>query len=177
MVQLSHSFITIGKTIALTRWTFVSKVERSRCRYIGGWVSQVELVVKNLPAKAGDIREVGLIPGSGRSSGVENGNPLRYSCLDNSMTRGAWQAAVHEVTKSQTWLSTHTKQQQQKLILILLNSLTPESETEYHIRLAKSFLWVSISCWRKIQMKFLGSLWMHTDKAISLITSDIKRKD
>ena len=76
MVQLSHSFITIGKTIALTRWTFVSKVERSRCRYIGGWVSQVELVVKNLPAKAGDIREVGLIPGSGRSSGGGNCNPL-----------------------------------------------------------------------------------------------------
>ena len=59
-------------------------------------------MVKNPPANAGDIREVGLIPGSGRSSGVENGNPLWYSCLDNFMARGAWQAAVHEVTKSQT---------------------------------------------------------------------------
>ena len=94
MVQLSHSFITIGKTIALTRWTFVSKVERSRCRYIGGWVSQVELVVKNLPAKAGDIREVGLIPGSRRSPGGGHGNPLSYSCLENPMDRGAWQATV-----------------------------------------------------------------------------------
>ena len=47
-------------------------------------------VVKNLPASAGDGRNVGLIPGSGRSPGVGNGNPLQYSCLENSMDRGAW---------------------------------------------------------------------------------------
>ena len=76
MVQLSHPFMTTGKTIALTRRTFVSKIEWSRCRYIGGWASQVELVVKNLPAKTGDMKEVGLIPGSGRSSGRGNGNSL-----------------------------------------------------------------------------------------------------
>ena len=63
------------------------------------------LLVKNLPAKAGDTRNTGLIPGSGRSPGEENGNPLQYSCLDNSMERGDWQAIVHGVTKSQTWLS------------------------------------------------------------------------
>ena len=60
------------------------------------------LLVKNLPAKAGDTRNTGLIPGSGRSPGEENGNPLQYSCLDNSMERGDWQAIVHGVTKSQT---------------------------------------------------------------------------
>ena len=59
-------------------------------------------VVKNLPANAGDA---GLIPGSGRSSGGGNGNPLQYSCLENSMDREAWQSTVCGVTKSWTWLS------------------------------------------------------------------------
>ena len=54
-------------------------------------------VVKNLPANAGDIRVVGSIPGSGRSPGVENGNPLQYSCLENSMDRGAWWATIYRV--------------------------------------------------------------------------------
>ena len=49
-------------------------------------------MVKNLHASAGDERDVGLIPGSGRSPRVGNGNPLQYSCLENSMDRGAWQA-------------------------------------------------------------------------------------
>ena len=61
-------------------------------------------VVKNLPANAGDIRDVGSIPGSGRSLGTGNGNPLQYSCLKNRMDRGAWQAAVHRVAKSWTGL-------------------------------------------------------------------------
>ena len=56
-------------------------------------------VVKNLPANAGDARDVGSIPGSGRSPGRENGSPLQYSCLENFMDRGAWQATVHGVAK------------------------------------------------------------------------------
>ena len=56
-------------------------------------------MVKSLPANAGDARDVGLIPGLGRSPGGGNGNPLQYSCLKNSMDRGAWQAAVHGVHK------------------------------------------------------------------------------
>ena len=51
--------------------------------------SQVALVVKNLPANAGDTRDVGLIPGLGKSLGVGNGNPLQYSCLENYIDRGA----------------------------------------------------------------------------------------
>ena len=47
------------------------------------WTSQVALMVKNLPAKVGDMRDVGLIPGSGRSPGGGHGNPLQYSCLEN----------------------------------------------------------------------------------------------
>ena len=65
---------------------------------------QVALVVKNLPANAGDIRDMGSIPGSGRSPGGGHGNPLQYSCRQNHMDRGAWWATVHSVTKSQTWL-------------------------------------------------------------------------
>ena len=62
------------------------------------------LVVKNLPANSGDIGDAGLIPGLGRFPGEENGNPLLYSCLENSMDRGAWWAIVHEVAQSCTWL-------------------------------------------------------------------------
>ena len=57
-------------------------------------------VVKNLPANTGDERKVGLIPGSGGVPGVGNGNPLQYSCLKNSMDRGAWWATVQGVIKS-----------------------------------------------------------------------------
>ena len=56
---------------------------------------EVVLVVKNLLAKAGDIRDMASVPGSGRSPGGENGNPLQYSFLENPMDRGAWWATVH----------------------------------------------------------------------------------
>ena len=65
---------------------------------------QVELVAKNPPANTGDIRDAGSIPGSGRSPGEGNGNPLWYSYLKNLMDRGAWQAALDKFTKSQTGL-------------------------------------------------------------------------
>ena len=64
-------------------------------------------VVKNLPDNAGDTGNAGSVSGLGWSPGVGNGNPLQYSCLENPMDRGAWQATVHGVAKSQTWLSTH----------------------------------------------------------------------
>ena len=57
------------------------------------------LAVKNVPANPGDIRDTGSIPGSGRSPGEGNGNPLRYSCLENPMDRGAWRATVHGVAQ------------------------------------------------------------------------------
>ena len=59
-------------------------------------------VVKNLPANAGDARDMGSIPGLGRSSAGGNGTPLQYSCLGNPTDRGAWWAIVHGVAKSQT---------------------------------------------------------------------------
>ena len=65
-------------------------------------------VVKTPPANAGDIRDLGLIPGSGGSPGVGNGNPLQDSCLGNPKDGGAWRVTVHGVAKSQTGLSMHT---------------------------------------------------------------------
>ena len=59
-------------------------------------------LVKNPPASSGDPRDMSMIPGLGRSPGEGNGNPLQYSCLENTMDRGAGQATVHGVTKSQT---------------------------------------------------------------------------
>ena len=64
------------------------------------WASQVVLVVKNLPANAGDARDASSILGSGRSPGEGNGNPLQYSCLKNPMDEGAWQARVHGIAES-----------------------------------------------------------------------------
>ena len=74
-------------------------------------VSQVALVVKNLPDNAGDKRDAGSIPRLGRSSEEGNGNPLQYSCLKNPIDRGGWWAIVHRVAKGWIQLkqpSTHT---------------------------------------------------------------------
>ena len=91
--------------------TWLKQLSSSSSRYLI-WVSQVVLVVKNPPADAGDARDVHSIPGSGKSPGGRQGNPLQYSCLENPMDRGAWRATVPRVTKSQTrrkWLSTNTQ--------------------------------------------------------------------
>ena len=76
-----------------------------KCVCIGG-TSQVALVVKKLPANARVTRDVGLIPGLGRFPGEGSGTPLQYSCLQHSVGRGAWRAAVHGAAKSQTRLNT-----------------------------------------------------------------------
>ena len=68
------------------------------------WASQVPLVVKNPPASAGDIRNVGSVSGWGRSPGGGHGNPLQYSCLENPTDRGACWAILHRIAKSQTQL-------------------------------------------------------------------------
>jgi len=73
--------------------------EKSTVKLLEG-ESQVVLVVKNLPANAGDTGDTGSIPGLGRSPGEGHGNPLQYSYLENPMDRGAWWATVH--AKSQT---------------------------------------------------------------------------
>ena len=69
---------------------------------VTGWTCQGVLMVKNPPTKAGDLTDIDSIPGSGRSPGGGHGNPLQYSCLENPMDRGAWQATVHRVAKSRS---------------------------------------------------------------------------
>ena len=70
-----------------------------------GQASHVALVVKNLPANAGDLRDVGSIPGLGISPGGVQGNPVPYSCLENPTDRRIWQATIHSITQSQTRLN------------------------------------------------------------------------
>ena len=81
------------------------------------------VVVKNLPANAGDA---GLIPESGRSPGEGNGNPLQHSCLENSMSRGAWWITVRGVAKSWTQLSMHA-------FIVILNTVAPSCISYIHM--------------------------------------------
>ena len=115
-----------GQTCDVSFWPFLNSsgwwwlvsfvfLTRTSCHktthangYYGAWPGSsvsvsvlrlIALVVKNPSANAGDIRDVGLIPGLGRSPWGGHGNPLQYSCLENSINRGAWQATVHRVTE------------------------------------------------------------------------------
>ena len=87
------------------------------------------LVIKNLIANAGDVRDMGSIPGSGRSLEEGNGNLLKYSCLENSMDRGHWWAMVHKVTKSWTQLRRLNTQRDQECVCINPNFLGHPSPT------------------------------------------------
>ena len=75
-----------------------------RTTYYALWASEEVIVVKNLPANAGALRDAGSVLGLGRSPGGGPGSPLQYSCLENPMDRGAWRGTLHRVTKSPTWL-------------------------------------------------------------------------
>ena len=86
---MSHLMLQVGRKITLS--------------FFSG-ASQVALVVKKPPAKAGDARDLGSIPGSERSPEIGNGTPLQHSCLENPMDRGTWRATVHGVANSQTRL-------------------------------------------------------------------------
>ena len=83
------------KLMASVWLKLMSRKQQPLCPYLG-------VVVKNLPGNARGIRDVGLIPGSGRAPGGGYGNPLQYSCWEILMERGAWKAMVHRVAKSQT---------------------------------------------------------------------------
>ena len=69
------------------------------CSLVPLWTSEVALMVRNLPANAGDTGDAGSIPGLQRSPGGGNGNPLQYSCLENPVDRGAWWVTVHGVAR------------------------------------------------------------------------------
>ena len=100
--------------------------------------SQVALVVENLPASAGDIRDMGLIPGSGRFRGGGHGNPLQYSCLETPTDRETWRATVHRVPKSQTQL----KQLNMHTCILLSNAVPRSWLLEQVLRRCNvDFLW------------------------------------
>ena len=94
-----YYFLKVKCYISINLWLLGSEIE------ITG-AFQVELVVKNLPANTGRHKRHRF--GSGRSPGGGYSNPLQYSCLENPMDRGTWQATVHRVTKSQTRLKQHS---------------------------------------------------------------------
>ena len=97
--------------------------------------SQLALGVKNLPANAGDIRDMGSIPGSGRSAGGEHSNTLQYSCLENPRDKGAWRAPVHRGAKSRTQvkrLSMHRLELQRSRWSLPFSPLLACSTTSKH---------------------------------------------
>ena len=100
------------KTLSLQLWRFTEhKAPSQRSPDIIEQLNWTEgfprwcHLVKNPLVNSGDIKDVGLIPGFGRFPGGGHGNPLQYSCLENPKNRGFWQATVHGVTKSRTWLN------------------------------------------------------------------------
>ena len=107
MVQLSHPYMTTGKTIALTRWTFIGKVMSLLFNMLSKLV-MTSLVDQTVKASAYKVGDLGSIPRLGRSPGEGNGNPLQCYCLKNPMDGRAWQATVHGVAKSWTQLSNFT---------------------------------------------------------------------
>ena len=109
------------------------------------------LVVKTLPVNAGDVRDMGLIPGSGKSPGGGHDNSLQYFCLENPMDRGAWWATVQRVTKNQTqWkrLSTHvyTAKYVYLLPLLLFRFYLPDTSSTT-LFITVYLLYYIISCY------------------------------
>ena len=97
------------------------------------------LVVRNLPANAGDVRDVGRIPGSGRSPGGWHGNTLQDSYMENPMDRGDWQADVHRVAQSQTRLSRHSCTWQiWNIFLVSLGKLLKDVNGRFYLYLSIS---------------------------------------
>ena len=121
IVQLSYPYMTTGKTIALTRWTFSGKVMSLLFNMLFRLVMSFS-GDSDGKASAYNAGDPGSIPGSGKSPGEGNGNPFQYSCLENPMDRGAWWATVHGVAKSQTRLSdfTHTHTHTHRLVIAFL---------------------------------------------------------
>ena len=116
MVLKSMDFGICGQSWSQFQW-----IPRDYCIWrIHFWTSQVTLVVRNPPASAGDTRDTGSVPGSGRCPGKGNGHPLQYSCLENRMDRGAWRGAAHSVTESDTTEATQHARMQ--LILCILRN-------------------------------------------------------
>ena len=112
-------------------WAFLNFYREVDCIV----ATQVVLVVSNLLANAGDLRDAGLIPVSERSPGGGNANPLHYSCLENSMDREAWMSIVHKITKNRTqlkWRSRHGLYRRLLRVKVILFSVGLRSVNIYN---------------------------------------------
>ena len=107
-------------------------------------------MVKNLPASAGDVRDVSSVSESGRSSGGGCGNPFQYFCLENPMDRGAWQAIVQKVTKSWTWL----KQLTQHSTVEIFYQTAHSQIAIRHTRLMTPKMWLVAGATEELSFKF-----------------------
>ena len=104
-------FIPRCKVGSIHTYQFTHRINETKDNHMIISIDGLLLVVKNLPANAGDVTDAGSVPGSERPLGGGHGNPLQYSCLENPMGRGAWCGTIHRVAKSQTQLkrlNTHT---------------------------------------------------------------------
>ena len=136
-------------------------------------------VVKNLPANAGDTRDTGLIPESGRPPGEGNGNSLWYSCLENSTDRWAWRVTVHGVIKSQTRLSARTHTHTHTHTHRIQNGLSQPSNslpTFSHLsrKATTCVLWTCLltgkSPWPRLLFPAQNSLWILAEDVTYLIS-------
>ena len=125
--------------------------------------SQVALLVKNSPANAGDVRDVGLISGLGRSPGGGYGSPLQYSYLENPMDRGAWWTTVHRVTESWTvlkQLSIHACTLKEETVVTENRSVVAGGLEAGAGRATKRFLWKSFLGWWNCSISWYW-WWLH----------------
>ena len=121
--------------------TCFMRVRRLKWHTLQCQSSQMALVVKNPLANARDARDSGSIAGWGISSGGRNGNPLQYSCLENPMGRGAWQATVHRIANSRT-----------RLKLVTMHYYTVPGTLLFH---SKRYLWILITLFEWINWLLL----------------------
>ena len=110
--------------------------------------SQLALVIKNLPADTGDVRDLGSNPGLGRSSGGGHGNPLQYSSLENPANRGAWQAPVHRQSQTRLKrLSTCTHGHIRAHTCCLCSEQESFAELSWRLIIVIGWLWVKYEVW------------------------------
>ena len=124
--------------------------------------------VKSLPANVGDARDVCSIPGSGRMPGVGNGNPLQYSCLENSMDRGAWRAVAHGVAESDT-----TESLTMYVGILLWSSERLHlaiSTRSWKVYIFQPFIYIQKSCKEvKLLIQVMENIFSHSKHKISTL--------
>ena len=158
MGHTSKCYIDILKS--LSRWLEWRKTWLFSITVYHLWGFPAGTVVKNSTANAGDVSS---IPGSGRSPGEGNGNPLQYSCLENSMDRGAWQATVLGVAKSWTWLSTQYSHNRTFKFL-----LTSACYIEYSLKYSSLCLCQNYEPRVGISICTSAGVWAHFIKKVKL---------